>query len=109
MDVAGVTAEELPYQLVIQYRDGKEKLIPGNFREPDDLHYWFDYFVDMKAYDMLESVVRQLGLSAGGQLQVLFALLNMNIPNGAREYVVQAAVVDRRTDELVVSAKNQLA
>lgn len=98
---------ELHFQVKVYYDEHgeiKEEMIPGRFRNPDDLHYGLDQFVELDVYDMLEDVIAQLGLSAEDQLRVVLAALNnLDMPSKYCGPAVRAEVVDLRDGSVVAS------
>lgn len=99
--------DDLNFQLKVYYDDGSAELIPGVFRRPEDMHYGFDYFVNLETYELLESIVCQLESSVEDQLRILFAVMNYGMSDDCQHCAVRAEVIDTRTGEPVVSVKNK--
>lgn len=99
-------ADDLPYQLKVHYADGRERLIPGTFREPDDVHYGFDYFLSLEVYDMVEDVIKRLKLSVTDQLQIAIAIMNhIDLTETYPCPVVRAEIIDIRDGSVVASTE----
>ncbi len=99
---------DLHYVLRLCYQNGEEETVPGAFRAPEDVHYGFDYFVDIDEYDLIESILGQLDLPVEEVLKIVFEIAGYNCVY-ANKKIVRAEIVDKRTGEVVASATNKYA
>lgn len=101
---------ELHFQMKVYYDDDdvvKEELVPGRFRNPDNLYYGLDQFMEMDVYEMLSDIVQKLELATEDQLKIaLSALNNLNMPSKYNGIAVRAEVIDLRDGSVITSAED---